>query len=252
MESAAATPLTKFLREAGGSPLLTYRESMKERDVTPSVLPLNNEQYKDIGCFNFRHQNQIAALAEQKKTEAATLATNGLSTDCPPLRTLVPPNHPIRASKEPITILASATNNPFCHLNPEVASGDSLVARQQIQARHGGHVQYYPSPHRQHYPRNTSIAAPADIRPSPLSRANPSKFAATTGLSVNTSAKRSFSDGSEAPKRLLSPQEQQQLYKKAKGFDKLDLLCSTTLEIGELHDNPDGCSCPKSKVSLSM
>jgi Tesmin/TSO1-like CXC domain, cysteine-rich domain len=31
------------------------------------------------------------------------------------------------------------------------------------------------------------------------------------------------------------------------GFDKLDLLCSATLELGPLQDNPSGCSCPKSK-----
>eukprot|EP00980_Cylindrotheca_fusiformis_P021446 scaffold8301_cov184-Cylindrotheca_fusiformis.AAC.14 len=30
-------------------------------------------------------------------------------------------------------------------------------------------------------------------------------------------------------------------------FDKLDLLCSATLELGPLQDNPAGCSCPKSK-----
>lgn len=55
-----------------------------------------------------------------------------------------------------------------------------------------------------------------------------------------------------AEKRLLSPQREPQpkaqpQFKKAKGFDKLDLLCTATLEIGELHDNPTGCSCPKSK-----
>ena len=37
------------------------------------------------------------------------------------------------------------------------------------------------------------------------------------------------------------------VFEKVKGFDKLDLLCTATLEIGELHDNPTGCSCPKSK-----
>jgi hypothetical protein len=30
-------------------------------------------------------------------------------------------------------------------------------------------------------------------------------------------------------------------------FNKLDLLCSATLELGPLQDNPAGCSCPKSK-----
>jgi Tesmin/TSO1-like CXC domain, cysteine-rich domain len=31
------------------------------------------------------------------------------------------------------------------------------------------------------------------------------------------------------------------------GFGKLDLLCSATLEMGEMYDNPSGCSCPKSR-----
>jgi len=30
-------------------------------------------------------------------------------------------------------------------------------------------------------------------------------------------------------------------------FDKLDLLCAATLDLGPLQDNPTGCSCPKSK-----
>lgn len=30
-------------------------------------------------------------------------------------------------------------------------------------------------------------------------------------------------------------------------FDKLDLLCTATLELGPLQENPTGCSCPKSK-----
>ena len=51
-------------------------------------------------------------------------------------------------------------------------------------------------------------------------------------------------------KRVLSPANpnaQATQFKRAKGFDKLDLLCTATLEIGEMHDNPTGCSCPKSK-----
>ena len=31
------------------------------------------------------------------------------------------------------------------------------------------------------------------------------------------------------------------------GFDKLDLLCAATLDLGPLSENPAGCSCPKSK-----
>jgi hypothetical protein len=31
------------------------------------------------------------------------------------------------------------------------------------------------------------------------------------------------------------------------GFDKLNLLCSATLDLGPLQENPTGCSCPKSR-----
>jgi hypothetical protein len=50
-------------------------------------------------------------------------------------------------------------------------------------------------------------------------------------------------------KRPLATQLQADpiIAKRSKGFDKLDMLCSATLEIGELHDNPNGCSCPKSR-----
>ena len=33
----------------------------------------------------------------------------------------------------------------------------------------------------------------------------------------------------------------------SEGFDKLDLLCSATLDLGPLQENPTGCSCPKSR-----
>jgi len=75
----------------------------------------------------------------------------------------------------------------------------------------------------------------------------------STGPSVDGSRPHAMPvDNNEAlpSKRLMSPDHQQHstpLFKKARGFDKLDLLCSATLEIGELHDNPTGCSCPKSK-----
>ena len=47
-------------------------------------------------------------------------------------------------------------------------------------------------------------------------------------------------------KRSIAPVLQEPS-KRPKGFDKLDLLCSATLEIGPLQLNPAGCSCPKSK-----
>lgn len=85
-----------------------------------------------------------------------------------------------------------------------------------------------------------------------LAGCSPLKVAAAPSQGTSTNMHRLPSGNSQgfASKRFLSPTQQQQmtpLFKKAKGFDKLDLLCSATLEIGELHDNPTGCSCPKSK-----
>jgi len=51
---------------------------------------------------------------------------------------------------------------------------------------------------------------------------------------------------SEPNKRSISPMYRGAT-KRAKGFDKLELLCTATLEIGPLQSNPAGCSCPKSK-----
>jgi len=50
----------------------------------------------------------------------------------------------------------------------------------------------------------------------------------------------------EAAKRSLSPISRSSL-KRSKGFDKLDILVSATLEMGPLQENAAGCSCPKSK-----
>lgn len=49
-----------------------------------------------------------------------------------------------------------------------------------------------------------------------------------------------------APKRECCP-DPDDARKRTRGLDKLDLLVSATLEMGPLHDNPMGCSCPKSK-----
>ena len=80
----------------------------------------------------------------------------------------------------------------------------------------------------------------------------PPKVSAVQGQGMSTSANQWTSGNNQGvvSKHWLSPHQDQQmtpLFKKFKGFDKLDLLCSATLEIGELHDNPTGCSCPKSK-----
>jgi Tesmin/TSO1-like CXC domain, cysteine-rich domain len=50
---------------------------------------------------------------------------------------------------------------------------------------------------------------------------------------------------------VINQSESSPMPKRSRGkqgcFDKLDLLCSATLELGPLQENPSGCSCPKSK-----
>lgn len=60
--------------------------------------------------------------------------------------------------------------------------------------------------------------------------------------------KRSNSDSSNSSPSPSSAKRVKTHSKPLEGrFDKLDLLCSATLELGPLQDNPTGCSCPKSK-----
>jgi hypothetical protein len=63
----------------------------------------------------------------------------------------------------------------------------------------------------------------------------PSAETSTSALQLNDNYKRPLSS------------VQMNSNKMPRGLNKLDLLCSATLEIGPLHDNPMGCSCPKSK-----
>jgi Tesmin/TSO1-like CXC domain, cysteine-rich domain len=107
-------------------------------------------------------------------------------------------------------------------------------------------------------------AAPAPIshRPNPQLERRPKPKPDPSTASANTVAvtevkaiiPSDLSQPTPVSKRSLSPsppdevaKEQVGIIKKAKGFDKLDLLCSATLDMGELYDNPAGCSCPKSK-----
>lgn len=55
------------------------------------------------------------------------------------------------------------------------------------------------------------------------------------------------SNGVEVSPRLAKRAKTSECDRLQGNFDKLDLLCSATLELGPLQDNPSGCSCPKSK-----
>lgn len=111
---------------------------------------------------------------------------------------------------------------------------------------------------RQHsHTRNTSIVLipesiviPKEISPPPPT-AEPSPLGAdaTTSPMEHSIAVKHSSDCSDG---TLSPRDAKRSKISEKDrlegkFDKLDLLCSATLELGPLQENPTGCSCPKSK-----
>jgi hypothetical protein len=99
------------------------------------------------------------------------------------------------------------------------------------------------------------IVIPKEIAPAP-----PKISMAGQELEIDTSSSltehtivgkrsNSSSEGSSSPlqfKRAKTFSEEDTARLEGK-FDKLDLLCCATLELGPLQDNPTGCSCPKSK-----
>lgn len=122
------------------------------------------------------------------------------------------------------------------------------------------HVEHHRSPNRlgtlQNYTATTTqYSKPWSPHPTVAAGSRNLSFAEATSSNpashhhepAQSKVKMIATNAPHVSKRLLLPPQQQQLFKKAKGFDKLDLLCTATLEIGELHDNPTGCSCPKSK-----
>lgn len=90
---------------------------------------------------------------------------------------------------------------------------------------------------------------PAEASVSTTNTIQPNIDSSVQGKNVNSADSSKSIQTHQPNKRQLSPRSQFNplTHKKTKGFDKLDMLCSATLEIGELHENPNGCSCPKSK-----
>lgn len=90
--------------------------------------------------------------------------------------------------------------------------------------------------------RNPSrVVIPQDITiPTEISPSN-----ATESSTERSLDKRSSSDVSSQYE--ATPTKRTKTFGEKEQFNKLDLLCSATLELGPLQENPAGCSCPKSK-----
>jgi Tesmin/TSO1-like CXC domain, cysteine-rich domain len=88
-------------------------------------------------------------------------------------------------------------------------------------------------------PRNMSPASSSDVKSS------------VTAPEEGDGIKRSTTDSwHSSPSTTPSTKRARTLFEnnhQESSFDKLDLLCSATLELGPLSENPAGCSCPKSK-----
>jgi Tesmin/TSO1-like CXC domain, cysteine-rich domain len=147
----------------------------------------------------------------------------------------------------PVAMATTQTHHDTWHWHhrPGVAVGYSQ-AEHPRPSNPGGAPQYYtaaPTQYSQPWSRIPNVA----VERRHLSFASPANHAAKPSTLASSETKLPTTNSPQGSKRLLSPQQQHQLFKKARGFDMLDLLCTATLEIGELHDNPTGCSCPKSK-----
>ena len=96
-------------------------------------------------------------------------------------------------------------------------------------------------------PKNITI--PKEMAPSPPDQRFKNADASVSPTEQSLLGKRSSDSSESSPRqakrtKIVSGIDTARLEGK---FDKLDLLCSATLELGPLQDNPTGCSCPKSK-----
>jgi hypothetical protein len=102
----------------------------------------------------------------------------------------------------------------------------------------------------------TTLFVPRDFVSPPSDGSSPSEVSPPTD-----SESPSETEGESAGKRPSSPnspwhsvpsaqptKRSKRIFEPLEGrFDKLDLLCSATLDLGPLQENPTGCSCPRSK-----
>ena len=85
-----------------------------------------------------------------------------------------------------------------------------------------------------------NIVIPREITVSTVSR----ESASPTEESIGKRSIESQSSSPSPPPAAKRAKTREAL----EGFDKLDLLCTATLELGPLQDNPAGCSCPKVRI----
>jgi len=102
--------------------------------------------------------------------------------------------------------------------------------------------------------RNHTHVAMAKTIPGPRKAAISTGLVLPRGLVSQPPARQQIPVGSTDRKRRAGANQLDTPAKKTKAsepltgkFDKLDLLCAATLDLGPLQENPTGCSCPKSK-----
>ncbi|CAJ1900302.1 unnamed protein product [Cylindrotheca closterium] len=103
-------------------------------------------------------------------------------------------------------------------------------------------------------PRNHTHVAMTKAIPGPRKAIISTGLVLPRGLVSQPPAREQIRVGSTVRKRATGINQLDTPAKKAKPsepligkFDKLDLLCAATLDLGPLQENPTGCSCPKSK-----
>ena len=166
------------------------------------------------------------------------------------------PSHYRPTGARPVTVpaessIATRHYNSWQQWNgqSDLALGRSSFVRQsRARSGHPSHQFYATKQSRQDHPAHQRPSLASSIKQPSFPSSNPTNHGRVAGAVSSSQSMDSKTNGPQTFKRPLSPQQHETpIFKKAKGFDKLDLLCSATLEIGEMHDNPTGCSCPKSK-----
>lgn len=137
------------------------------------------------------------------------------------------------------TTVVSSTRQPHAYPSGSISNRESALLPSS----------HRPSMHSSMVVIPKNIVIPKAIAPGPPESMVIDSAASTSPTEQSLTAKRSSDSSESSPRQVkrtkisCSPDTA-----RLEGrFDKLDLLCSATLELGPLQDNPTGCSCPKSK-----
>jgi hypothetical protein len=213
----------RILGEHVGQQQQQQRSSIRGRDIRPSAPSVWDSHFSRGAPSDWRQHSERGLLgASRHYSSSSWTLYNGRQPPPPPPQHVVPSTHAGRS----------------WHWNRSPQGGGWERRNDKV------------ADPRPHWERRDEQA----VGPRPPSWSWPSAPplpAASPGFhSPPPPASTSFvkSDGRDNSKhRVESPTPRPASKKHKSDLDKLDLLCQATLEIGPMHENPTGCTCPKSK-----